>query len=68
MGRILKSIILLMFIGSCTDTNTGGNFDSSYDQIGASIEANQQVRVSYLKSSGEKAKNCKAMKQWKDEI
>ena len=35
----------------------GSNFDSSYSQIGASIEANQQVRVSYLKSSGEKANN-----------
>ena len=35
----------------------GGNFDSSYTQIGASIKANQQVRVSYLKSSGEKANN-----------
>ena len=33
----------------------GGNFDSSYNQIGSSIESNQQVRISYLKSSGAKA-------------
>ena len=35
----------------------GGNFDSSYNQIGQAIIPNQQVRVSYLKSSGEKANN-----------
>lgn len=31
----------------------GGNFDSSYSQVGSSITPNQQVRVSYIKSSGD---------------
>ena len=30
----------------------GGGFDSSYGQVGAELTPNQQVRVSYLKSSG----------------
>ena len=35
----------------------GGGFDSSYGQVGSSIFPNQQVRVSYLTSSGDSANN-----------
>jgi hypothetical protein len=35
----------------------GGNFDSSYNQIGQSLVPNQPVRVSYLKSSGTSGNN-----------
>jgi hypothetical protein len=35
----------------------GSNFDSSYNQIGQSLTPNQEVRVSYLKSSGTSGNN-----------
>ena len=35
----------------------GGNFDSSYNQIGQSLFVNQEVRVSYLKSNGTSGNN-----------
>ena len=35
----------------------GGNFDSEYGQVGQVLTPNQQVRVSYLKSSGTKSNN-----------
>jgi hypothetical protein len=36
----------------------GGGFDSSYGNIGQELTPNQQVRVSYLKSSGSVANGC----------
>tara|TARA_R100000008_G_scaffold32870_1_gene18469 strand:+ start:12875 stop:14710 length:1836 start_codon:yes stop_codon:yes gene_type:complete len=36
----------------------GGGFDSSYEKIGKELTPNQQVRVSYLKSSGSVGNAC----------
>ena len=36
----------------------GGGFDSSYGNVGQELTPNQQVRISYLKSSGSAANAC----------